>query len=400
MSLLFIAVALFGAKAQTEVSLITCYPGPEIFELCGHSALRIRTADSDSVWNYGLFNFNEPNFVYRFCKGETDYHMGGYPFEWFLPEYVSRGSRVVEQHLNLTEEEAVKLRSMLQSEQLKDHGKYRYNYVLDNCATRIYERIDQTAGKPVVYPDTLAYNSFRNEMRSYHRDYPWYQLGIDVALGSGIDRQLTSRQDMFVPVEFSRKASGAHFSDGRPLVKSETILYEGRDGATLPPTPFPLTPMFWSLVVMAVSLLVAGIDLFRGRLTRWYYAAFFSLLGIAGCIVAFLVFVSEHEATSPNALIFWLNPLQLVVPALCWSRRTRPVVTAWMIASGAVLVSLMVVWPFQSQSTNPALFPMIASTIALEAVWTVISLRGETVKSPKAAKSGKKTKKKSSKRLK
>lgn len=395
MSLLFLLIG-FGAKAQTEVSLITCYPGPEIFELCGHSALRIRTADSDSVWNYGMFNFNEPNFVYRFCKGQTDYHMGGYPFAWFLPEYVNRGSRVVEQHLNLTEEEAERLRSMLQAEQLRDHGRYRYNYVLDNCATRIYERIDQAVGEPVVYPDTLAYNSFRKEMRSYHRDYPWYQLGIDVALGAGIDRQLTSRQDMFVPVEFSRKAAAAHMRDGRRLVKSETVLYEGREGATLPPTPFPLTPMFWSLVVMAVSLLVAGIDVFRGRLTRWWYSVFFGMLGIAGCIVAFLVFVCEHEATSPNALILWLNPLQLVVPALCWSRRTRPVVTAWMIAAGAVLICLMVAWPFQSQSTNAALFPLMGTTAVLQIVWTFVSLKGEKTVRP----SSKKAKKKSRKRLK
>ena len=27
----------------------------------------------DSVWNFGIFDFREPNFVYRFVKGETDY---------------------------------------------------------------------------------------------------------------------------------------------------------------------------------------------------------------------------------------------------------------------------------------------------------------------------------------
>lgn len=377
-----------------EVSLITCYPGPEIFELCGHSAIRIRTAESDSVWNYGLFNFSEPNFVYRFCKGQTDYHMGGYPFEWFLPEYVNRGSKVVEQHLNLTQGEAFKLRKMLRDEQLRDHGKYRYNYVLDNCATRIYERIDQATNDHVIYPDTTSYRSFRNEMRSYHRDYPWYQFGIDVALGSGIDRPLTSRQDMFVPVEFSRKAAVAHFSDGRPLVKAETILYPGRDGATLPPTPFHLTPLFWALILMAVSFAVAGIDLYRGTITRWYYAIFFSILGIAGCIVAFLVFFSEHYATSPNALILWLNPLQFVVPALMWSRKTRPVVTAWMIASGAVLICLMIAWPMQSQSANAALFPLIAATIALQAVWAINSLRGVVYTSASTASSKAKSKSK------
>lgn len=373
---------------RLDVSLITCFPGPEIYELCGHSALRIRTADSDSVWNYGLFNFNEPNFVARFVKGETDYMMGGYPFEWFLPEYERRGSRVVEQHLNLTPEEARTLRAMLQSEQLRDHGRYRYNYVRDNCATRIITRLDQAADTEIVYPDSLRYTTFRNEMRAYHANYPWYQLGIDVALGGGLDRPLERRQDMFVPVELMRKAAGAHFPDGRPLVSHETVLNEGRADAVLPPTRFWWTPLFWSVALLAASLLIAGIDLMRGRLSRWFYALFFLLLGTAGCVVAFLVFASEHEATSPNALLLWLNPLQLLVPLLIWSRRTRPVVTAWMIASGAVLLALLCAWPFQTQSTNPALFPLMGATLILSATYAIISLRNVySVKpaSPKAA---------------
>jgi len=56
-----------------RVSFITCYPGPEIYELYGHEAIRIRSNTMDSVWNFGIFDFREPNFVYRFVKGETDY---------------------------------------------------------------------------------------------------------------------------------------------------------------------------------------------------------------------------------------------------------------------------------------------------------------------------------------
>ena len=85
-----LAETLTDVKSDSlTVSLITCYPGPEIFELYGHEAIRVRGEGMDSVWNYGVFNFREPNFVYRFVKGETDYICAGYPFEWFLPEYIS-----------------------------------------------------------------------------------------------------------------------------------------------------------------------------------------------------------------------------------------------------------------------------------------------------------------------
>ena len=74
------------------VSLITCYPGPDVYALCGHTAIRIRSEKMDSVWNYGMFDFSQDDFIYRFVKGETDYMLGAYPFEWFMPELVRRGS--------------------------------------------------------------------------------------------------------------------------------------------------------------------------------------------------------------------------------------------------------------------------------------------------------------------
>ena len=116
------------------VSLVTCWPGEEIYELCGHEAIRVRGMGRDSVWNYGIFDFREPNFVYRFVKGETDYMVAGYPFEWFLPEYVAGGRKVVEQDLDLTQEEARRVLAMLQNGALPQNRRYRYNYVKNNLS--------------------------------------------------------------------------------------------------------------------------------------------------------------------------------------------------------------------------------------------------------------------------
>lgn len=219
-----------------SVSFITCYPGPEIYELYGHEAVRIKGEGRDSVWNYGIFDFRKPNFVYRFVKGETDYMVAGYPFGWFLPEYISRGSRIVEQKLNLSQPEARKLLSMLQTESLPQNREYRYNYVKNNCATRIHQLLDSAASSRVIYPDSVAFGTFRNEMRAYNKNYPWYQFGIDIALGSGIDKPLKARDEMFVPVEMMRMVDGARLEDGRPLVRESIVINEGVD-ATLPPLP-------------------------------------------------------------------------------------------------------------------------------------------------------------------
>lgn len=355
------------------VSLITCYPGPEIYELYGHEAIRVRGLGRDSVWNYGIFDFREPNFVYRFVKGETDYMVAGYPFAWFMPEYQERGSKVVEQDLNLSQAEARKFLSLLQTASLPENRRYRYNYVKNNCATRIHELIDSAATSRVIYPDSAAYGTFRNEMRAYNRNYPWYQFGIDIALGSGIDYKLKAKEEMFVPVEMMKMAANARFADGRRLVREERVLNEGNGDVTLPPTPWYAAPLFWSILIFLLSTCLCAYNLIRKRITRWAYSLWFLILGLAGTLSAFLVFISSHEATSPNTLIIWLNPLQLVLAVCIWIRRLRPLTAALACYNVVAMVCLLVVWPFQHQSGNPAFFPLMGATLVMATTYAIIT---------------------------
>lgn len=330
------------------VSLVTCAPGPDVYELCGHAALRIRNEKMDSVWNYGIFDFDTPNFIYRFCKGQTDYMVRGYPFGRFMPAYVHRGSRVTEQVLDLTQQEAQNLRKLLQIESLPQNRIYRYNYVKDNCATRPWERIKEaialgndvdstkvlTIENPrgvITMPDTLYYKTFRQEMRHFHRNYPWYQFGIDLALGRGIDQYLQNDEDIFAPPVLAEKAAQATVGD-KPLVKETNVIFHGYEDATLPPTPWCLTPSFIGLLMLIISLAVCVIMAYRcgtGRfkfLSKIWISAYFIIAGLAGCVIVFLVFFSEHEATSPNGILLWLNPLQLIIGAGIWFKSWKKIV--------------------------------------------------------------------------
>ena len=38
------------------VSLVTCWPGKEVYELCGHEAIRVLGEGIDSVWNLSLIH--------------------------------------------------------------------------------------------------------------------------------------------------------------------------------------------------------------------------------------------------------------------------------------------------------------------------------------------------------
>lgn len=347
------------------VSFLTCEPGPEIYELCGHEAIRVRGEGIDSVWNYGTFDFREPNFVYRFVKGETDYMLQGYPTEWFIPEYVARGSRVTEQDINLTREEARRFLRLLRKESEPANCRYRYNYVRDNCATRITERLEDAVGSETIYPDSVKYKTFREAMRYYHRNYPWYQFGIDMVLGRGLDIPVTAREGMFVPMVMERNIQKARFADGRPVVKARRVIYEGRGDVTLPPTPWLLSPLAVSLLIFIVSAVLAGVGFRSGRFCRWWWSLVFGCYGLIGCLVAFLVFGSAHEATSPNLMLLLFNPFQLLFAVSVWFRKLRAVNMTMGLYNIFGIGTLMLIWPFQSQSANPAFWPLAATAVVL-----------------------------------
>lgn len=93
---------------ESRISILTSYPSDEeVFTLYGHTAIRILdpAQNIDLVFNYGIFDFHTPNFIYRFAKGETDYKLGVDNFQNYFIEYQMRGSKVVEQALNLNQVE-------------------------------------------------------------------------------------------------------------------------------------------------------------------------------------------------------------------------------------------------------------------------------------------------------
>ncbi len=366
-----LAVSFLPAMANTRISLLTCYPGPEIFELYGHEAIRVRAPGVDSVFNYGVFSFSEPNFVYRFVKGQTDYMLAGESTDDFLAGYRMRGSKVVEQVLALSDQEADTLYSMLRREALPQNRRYRYNYVKDNCATRIISRIDEASEHPIIYSDTVRFGTYRRAMQYYNRNYPWYQLGIDIALGSGIDTPLNGREEMFVPVEMRKKVASAHRADGTPLVDSTDVIVEGSEEAILPPTPWWQTPIAVFLTIFIASCGICLYDYRRRRITKWWYAVWFFAVGCAGLVVTFLVFCSEHEATSPNTLIWWLNPLALIVPALIWFRRLIPLMGWYMTLNCVAVTTLLLLWGAGNQSANIAFFPMMLTSDILSATYAI-----------------------------
>lgn len=365
--ILVVSVLAPGTLRATQVQLLTCYPGAEFFQLEGHTGLRIIDPDlGDYVVNWGIFDFNTPNFAYRYTKGETDYMAGAAPTVYFLQSYRDEGRCVVAQTLNLDSAQARKLINIVNENLRPENRVYRYNYVRDNCATRPLRLIESAVGDTLTLGSpAFEGKSFRDAMRHYHARYPWYQFGIDLALGSGIDQPITTREMSFSPVDLERLLAGATMPSGAPVVKqSEILTGSPYYDATLGDTPWYAAPMFVCFCFMFITLLVCWHDIKHKRLTRWWDTLMYGILGLAGCLVCFLVFVSVHEATSPNFLLLWLNPLNFIAAAGVWSKRASKLVYCYQIVNFALILTLCVVLLCGIQQGNPAFWFLIGADAA------------------------------------
>lgn len=351
------------ADSTTVVSLITCAPGRDIYELEGHTALRIRNSQTDYVVNWGLFDFAAPNFVYRFVKGETDYMCGALPTDLFLSHYMASGREVTEQVLNLSMPEKQKIIDAVQTNLLPQNRVYRYNYVKDNCATRplaiISDALTDSLRLAAPPADIVgASPTFRTIMRSYHRNYPWYQFGIDLALGSGIDYPVTRVETTFAPDLLMREIE-LSAAGSRPLVSQTNILFAGTD-VTEPPTPWYLTPLAVFSLLFIITSIITVIDCRRRAVARWFDAILFGIFGLTGCLLTFLIFISSHEATSPNLLILWLNPFCLLVPILIWVKHCEGFLIWYQIVNFAAICVMIILMLIMNQSLNLAFIPLWA----------------------------------------
>lgn len=353
---------------EWRVSLLTCSPGHEIYELEGHSGLRLvnQQRGVDVVVNWGLFDFASPGFVYRFVKGETDYMAGAAPSDRFFSMYAADGREVTEQILALTPQQSQRVVELVEDNLRPENRTYRYNYVADNCATRPLAVVERALSDTITLgapEEAIAHAAgFREAMRYYHRNYPWYQFGIDLALGSTIDRPEARRAMTFSPVALQQMLEGATLPSGGSVVASTNVIVEGRDGGvSAPPTPWYLSPLAAGWLLLVITVGVTIFDLITGRLSRGYDAALFTIFGLAGCLITFLVFFSVHGPASPNWLLLWLNPLCLLPLLLIWTKGGRRLLMWWQMINFVALIGMCVVWIAGIQACNSAFIPLIIS---------------------------------------
>ena len=372
---------------SVHVSLVTFYPGSELHNIWGHSEIRVQQGPVDVYFNYGVFDFQAPAFMWRFMLGKTDYLCQPVPRAYAMLGMENR--RMVEQELNLPQDRAIMVRDFLWNNAQPENRTYRYKFLSDNCSTRPRDIIEMAAGEGLRYPamsdSTVTY---RDILAHYCRNYAWERFGIDLVLGWDVDTVLDQRATMFIPMLLMDAVAGATIttdSTTTRLVRATTVpIDKSTEGNVRPPTPWYLSPMTVAVLVLALTLMVTWRDWRRHDVARWFDTILFSAGGLAGCLLFFLIFFSTHEATSPNINIAWLNPLLLLLAILPWFKKTRNA-ARWLHALNALVVALlMLAWPWQPQVGNFAFFPLMTALVTRSLA--NVLLGGQTTRGPTSTK--------------
>src|SRR5687767_8688480 len=224
----------FSISAQTDsshlrISLLTCTPGEDLYSTFGHSALRVTDSvnNFDIVYNYGTFDFSEPGFYIKFIRGKLMYYLSTEDFDSFRDFYRSENRGITEQVLHLTSSEKNKIKYFLQQNLAAENRFYKYDFLFDNCTTRLRDLVEKNADTTVFFGDVLARKTgFRELIYEYlnYNDKQWSKLGIDLFLGSKTDAIMTTRQVMFLPDYLMKTFDNTRIGN-KPLVAFSKNLY-------------------------------------------------------------------------------------------------------------------------------------------------------------------------------
>ncbi|HEX5832076.1 MAG TPA: DUF4105 domain-containing protein, partial [Gemmatimonadaceae bacterium] len=383
-----------GDGSDLTVYLLTMGPGDLVWEKFGHNAIAIedRRTGETTAWNWGLFDFDQADFIPRLARGEMKYWMAGMDAQWMLRQYAAANRSVWVQELNLTPAQRLELLRFVRWNEQDAHKYYRYDYYADNCSTRARDVLDRVIGGQLrAATDTVnAGTTFRQETRRLVADdLPTY-LGIMLALGRPADQPISVWDDMFLPMRMRDAVRGIQVRqpDGTvvPLVKSERQWFTAQRA----PEPARAPGIRWGFAVtglLLAALLLAlaegarrGVRGTRGVLAAlggvWCFAA-----GVAGVLLLYVRFGTGHVFMWSNANALLFTPLSLFLlwafPRRARRRPGRVVVPVAALVVGLALAGTVVML-LPGIDQRSAELAMLALPVHLAILVAVIRLRPRT----------------------
>lgn len=344
-----------------EISILTFGSGKHLNDAFGHSGIRVKDSvtNLDVVFNYGVYDFDTPNFYTKFAQGRLNYKMGANYTSSLLEYYKRQNRSIEEQVLNFNFNENLELYNYLLNNFKPQNRYYLYDFFYDNCATKIKDISNKALNYKITYdiPEGVTNASFRTYIHEQVYWNSWGRLGIDLALGAKIDQPTAPERSIFLPKyihEFFRVAK----INGKPLVKEESTLFKPT------PTQNRVSSIFWSplFVLSCMSILIIWLtwkDFKCQKRRKWIDVFLFLITGTVGIILLLLWFATDHKTTANNYNLLWGFPLNLlIIPTLLKNK-----LSVWVVNYTKLLliclVLLCVHWISGVQNFPVVIIPLL-----------------------------------------
>ena len=350
-------------SVYSEISIVTAGPGTELYEAFGHSAIRIKdpVLRLDLIYNYGIFDFNAPNFYGNFVKGKLLYKLGRYDFKYFVESYNRQNRWVKQQILNLDQKQKQAFFLFLENNAQPKNASYFYDPYYNNCATKLRDITLSILGDKVTFHDShLEKNqSLRQLMGKEISWNTWGSFGINLALGSKLDTKATSDQYMYLPdYVFSafKNATVLKNNQLESLVKKEETLLEFKE---LEQEISLLNPLLIFLIITVIGLYITYKDFKNKKRTKWFDFVLFFSTGFMGVIIILLWFFTDHSTTPNNFNFLWAFAPNLAIAFLFLKNNPQKWVQKYMLLLLLLLLFIPILWVSNIQVFSFAMIPLL-----------------------------------------
>ncbi len=362
LALIFFSLNIYANEIENKnrykISILSIGEGPSLVDAFGHTAIRVKDAQlkNDIVFNFGVYDFNSPNFYSNFVKGRPEYKLAIQNYSNLIQNYIRQKRYIVEHQLNL-DQNSTKIIIDLLVEKLND-PYYIYDYFRDNCTTRAADIvIDKTNNK--FKDDKLESEAILTYRELIHRkinENSWAALGIDLCLGAIIDKKINTRETFFLPENLMNYLD---LYDGGIINKN--IIYSPESEISYRENfPSPL------LINLILSLIIVAITIFNFKSNKWNKSLdflIFLISGSIGILIIYLWFFSNHFAGAQNFNFLWAFPLNFALIFAIYKNK----IPNWSIGYIKLLIILIILlffhWTTGVQKYNLTLLPIFVALL-------------------------------------
>ncbi|MFK7873764.1 MAG: DUF4105 domain-containing protein [Oligoflexales bacterium] len=256
--------------ATTDYYLITAGPSAGLHTQGGHALLRAHdlSTGEDVVYNWGTFDFDAPNFEWKFYQGSLLYRMMVLPTRRWLASDMRRNPRyTLQDKLNLTTRQKTKLEAILQWWNQPENNQYHYHIWANNCSTKIRDILDKIlqGQMHVKFENKIIHQTFRHLWQQTFAHWSSIVFSVNLTLNAKADLPISEWDRMFIP-EYMRLSLSEMLAvddeghlTSEPFLLPPTVLL-----ADQPPQLQPYKPWeFWISAIWAFLSTLCGIVIFK-----------------------------------------------------------------------------------------------------------------------------------------